>query len=554
MRTGTHRGIATLIVMAMVMAGFSAAAGGAFAATENNLLKVAGVSWYGPNSTEQAVPGTDYVPLVISFIVLTNSSLGQSMSVSVNLTSQFSYSNVTGGSAQTTVTIAPVVQGSFLTIVQLVNISATASNGLYTEQLSYVLQGGTGGAVTGSSQFTLPLLGTVNLVPAGSTFGSASTPIPGTPGMKFVPLSMAIENTGNSPVTNISATYTPSGYLYGSPQTSYVSAMPSFGFATLTFLVSISSDATLGFVQQSVIAHYNGANHTIQFNVPLTGYANISMINYFTNPPAIYQGEKYIQLTVLTANSGNSFASDLTVGASAAHFDVLTAPYRLPAYPSGYQLNFTFLLNAMNYTGPAPVTVTIGGTQYVIPLYLKQEGALDISSTVPVFNPGGSNQLEIFTLTNGGNTTMYDLNIHLLSPGIISIHIPSSNPFAALTANNVTFAELKQGQSVTVTFSMDTASSAPVGSYPAQLLVTWMHNDSATQLSKTYTFSEVVKKSGVQQFTDSFALTPLNTVVLVVILAAVIAVAAVVLARSRRRKRGEKVSQRRLAENGEKKE
>lgn len=540
MKRSICRAIAAALVIVFVFAALGNASTTARAATENGLLKVTGVSWYAPNSTELAVPGTNYVPLLVSFIVLANSSSGTVLNASVNLTSQFAYSGVSGGSAKTVISVSPVTQGGTYTLLQMVNISASAQDGLYTENLSYTITGGAVSPITGSSQFTLPLLGSVNLVSAGSEFGTPSAPILGTPGMKFVPLSVSIENTGNSPVTNVSATYTPAGYLYGSAQTTYISAMSPFGFEMLTFLVSISANATQGFVQQSIVMNYNGANHTLAFSVPVTGYSNISVVNYFTNPPAIYQNEKYITLTIYTANSGNSFSGPIAVSASSSSFEILTAPYLLPAYPEGAELNFTFLLDAMNHSGPAPVTVTIGSAAYVIPLYLKSEGEMVVASKIPVFNPGNSKQIELFTLTNAGNSTMYDISIHLLSPSIVSIHIPSSNPFAALTANNITFAELLPHQTIDVTFSVDTASNAPTGEYPAQLLVTWMYNDSSTVFHKTYAFSEVVSRSSIQQFTDTFTLNPLNGAILGVMIAvvAILAGLAVRGARRRRKERG----------------
>ncbi len=547
MKRIAYRAIAAGLMIAVLLAGLSVTATGANAATENNLLKVTGASWYSPGSAGLAVPGTDYVPLFISFVALFNSTGGSVLNVSANLTAQFSYSNVTGGQAKTTLQLAPVTQGSEYTLIQMVNISAAAANGLYTEQLAYSVFNSTGTVLSGNSAFTLPLLGSVNLVSAGAAFGTSANPIQGTPGMKYIPLSVFVENTGNSAVTNISVQYAPSGHLYGQVQTTYVSAMQAFGFATLTFVVSIDSTTPLGLVQQSLLLSYNSADHPLNFSVPVTGYSNISVINYFTNPPAVFQNEKYIQLTVYTANAGNSFAANLTVSASSSHFDILTAPYLLPAYPAGRQLNFTFLMNALNYTGPARVTVSIGNSAYSIPLYLKPEGTLDISSAVPVFNPGNSNQLISFTVTNGGNLTLWNLNMHLLSPGIISIHIPSSNPFAALTADNVTFAELQPGQTLTVTFLMDTSSSAAVGTYTAQLFISWMHNDSSSVFYKAYSFSEVVQKSSVQRFTEAFALTPLNGAVLAVIVIAVIVLAVAGLRRSRGRKKEGKVAQRKLA-------
>lgn len=532
-----YRVFAIALVVAVLLAGFGLAAPPARAATQNGLVKVTGAEWYSANSTLQGVPGTSGVPLLVSFVMLTNGSAGQVMNISANLTSPFSYTVVPGQYPVTNYTFAPIVQGAEYTIVQLVNISSAAATGYYTESLSYSITGPSGPAVQGSATFTLPLLGSVSLVAAGSSFGSPSSPIPGTPGMKYVPLTVDIENTGNSAAANITASYQPSGYLYGAQQTTYVSAVAPYGFVQLTFLVSIAGSTPEGFVEQNLTLSYNGANHAVPFYAPVTGYASLSLVNFFTNPPVIYQNEKFVTLEVFAVNSGNSYAGNVTVSAASGSFSVLTSPYALPAFPPGAQLNFTFVLNALNSTGPAPVTLTIGPGTYTLPLYIKPEGSVAISSAIPTFNPGSSSQLMTFNLENTGNTTLYDLNIHLLSASIISIHIPTSNPFAALTADNVTFAQLDPGQSLVVTFLVDTSSSAAVGTYPAQLLVTWLHNDSSNLFFRTYSFSEVVKKSSVQQFTDAFTLDPLNTAVLVVIVLAAVIAATVAVRRSRRRKR-----------------
>lgn len=519
--------IVSVILFATVLVGLAGHAEAAPAPT--GTVGVTGVSWFTPNSTQLAVPGMNEVPLFLTFentVALTN--LTVQMNLTAHGTGAFSYSYVigTGKTVNEVYDIPFLPAGSTTTIEQTVNISSSASNGIYSENLTYSY-GNASVTYYGNISFNVPLAGSVNIVSPSAFFGTQSSMMAGTPGMTNVPITVMLENTGNSAATNVSVSYTPTGSLSGSTQGTIISAIPAYGAIPVTFLVSVADNASISQVyEQNLDVSYYGGAHTVQFNLPITGSSNISIINYYTNPPVVYQDEKFISLTIVTENTGSSFAKNVGVSVSSSRFDVLSNPYSLSYYPSGAVENFTFLMNAKNYTGSAGLQVTLGKNTQTLPIYLHSYGNFKISPSVPDFHSGVNKQLMSFNITNTGNQTLYYFTVHLLSPSVISLHIPSSNPLAALTETNVTFAQIKPGQTVTATFIVDTSSSAAFATYPAQLAMSWRLNNSVNPFYQTYNFNEKVAPTGIQNLQGMITFTPLNIAVLVLIIALVIGLAA----------------------------
>lgn len=533
-----------LLISISALAGISMISS-AQTATANNALSITGVAWYSQNSTMQAVPGIDDIPLFVSFMNEgafpgNITMLNVSMNLTTSAGSPFSYSYINGPNAEFSqhfnITALPI--GDSATIVQMVNISKYASTGIYAEKLSYVFYSGAQ-EYAGNATFPVPLLGTINIVSPNAFFGTSSNELVGGPSLNNVPVTVYLENTGNSPATNITASYTPSGSFSGQSQTTYISAIPSYGAVPVTFLVNVSQSSGTGLLSQVMNVTYNGLSHNVTFKLPVIGSSNVSVVNYYTNPPVIYQDQKFVQLTVFTANSGTSFAKDTNAYVTSAAFASLTGQYNLSYYPSGSMLNFTFILNAMNVTGSAPVVFHLGNLQYTIPLYLHNYGTLQITSSIPTMHPGSSKSVMEFNITNTANVTMMDINIHLLTPSVVSIHVSSSNPLGALTANNVTFSELKPGQTITVTFVVDTESNANTGTYPAQLFMSWRLNDTQSIFYHTYNFNEKITPTAIQSLTSSFTLTPINELFLAIVIILIVTV--IVLAvRGRSKKKIEK--------------
>ena len=393
------------------------------------------------------------------------------------------------------------------------------------------------------------------VVVTGAYWYSQNSTVQVAPGDDYVPLFVQFDVAGSFTYVNASVNLS---YYGGSPfsysyisgpntyqRTYYNLSFPTAGQAvTINQLVNVSSLAAKGVYEVALEVTTNSTPSTPffeTFKVSVLGTPQLTLVNYYTDPPVIYQDQKYVQLTAVVSNTGLGPAKNLQVYASSSSFSVLTSDYSIAYLPSGSLYNFTFLLNARDVSGQAPVTLHLGNTSYLIPLYLHNYGSLKITSSLPTMPIGSSSLLELFNITNMGNKTMYGLSVYLLSPSVISIHIPSSNPLAALTADNYTISELQPGQTATVTYIVDVSSSAKAQSYTAQIFTSWHLNNTAQEFTQTYNFNETVSPTAIQQFTSSLTFTPLNIGVLGFIIVLIIALVAV-SARSRRLRKKLKAS------------
>lgn len=374
------------------------------------------------------------------------------------------------------------------------------------------------------------------------------------PGSNYVPLFVQFEVAGSFSYLNVSVDLTyynasPFSYSYiTGPNVNQVdyynlTATSPTQIVTVNQIVNVSSNATGGIYQLALQVSTNvtpGTYSYVPFKVAVLGTPQLSVVNYYTNPPAIYQDQKYVQLTAVISNTGAGPAKNMLVVLTSSDFTIITKQYNVSYFPSGTVENFTFLMNARNITGQAPVTLSYGPHSEIIPLYLNNHGSLQIQGKLPPLSPGVSSALEQFNVTNIGNKTMYDLNVHLLSPSVVSIHIPTSNPLAALTADNFTIAKLLPGQTIVVTYIVDVSSSAAYQQYPAQLIVQWNLNNTAQTFHQVYVFNENISPTALQSLTSNLTFTPLNIGVLVLIVA-IIAVLSGLAVRSRRKKKQSKV-------------
>ena len=379
------------------------------------------------------------------------------------------------------------------------------------------------------------------------------------PGSSYLPLfvTLSVTEAGTENYENFSIGLGASGYF----SYSYVNGAKTgvIDYENLTFptsatavtrtitleqLVNISSDAQKGVYQLSVNLKTNltGGSETIPFQAGVLATPSITLVNSFTDPPVIYQDEKYISLTLVLANSGLGAYQNFNVSVSSPYFQILTGTYHIPYFQSGAIENLTFLISAHDVTGDAPINVTYGQATSQIALYLHSHGSLSVSSVIPTLQPGSSSDVEQFNITNTGNVAMYDIQIHLASPSVISIHVSSSNPLGELTANNVTVGQLNPGQEITITFMVDVSSSASSISYPAQLIILWHTNDSQEQFMQVYNFAENVSPTTLQQIQNSLTFTPLNMVILGVIVVLIIALIAVSAHSRRLKKKSERRS------------
>ena len=371
-------------------------------------VEVTGVHWYNQTSSMLPAPGSGDVPLYVTFTALAT----ENVSAFINLTSPFSYSYISGPNSDVkSVYTLSLKAGNSYTIMQMVNISASASGNLYEENITLSTSSGSSNA-----NFTLPI-----------------------------------------------------------------------------------------------------------------GQPSLSVVTYYTNPPVIYQDQKGIKLTVVTSNTGTSNANNVTAGIYSKYFNVISpANYSIKYYPLGKIMNFTFYLNAKNVSGSAPIYFSMYNITYTLKSRINSDQYvnLKITEASDKLVSGEKKQIITFYINNTGNKTFRDLNIHMLMPSVISIHIPSSNPLAALDADNVTYSSLKPGQSLRVTFIVD-VSDVYSGNYPVQLLVEYRFNNTESVFYKTATFTEKVSPSPDEEIEHNI-IKPEYLVPIVLVIAILIIIGAAV--------------------------
>ena len=604
-------------------------------------IAITGMNWYSENSTALAAPGYSNVPLVATFI--SEASL-VNLNVSLNFTSagkgNFNYSYVSGsGKELRDYHSFPITTvGKQYSVYQLTNISANAPTGIYEMTLDYSYSVGNT-TVTGNVSSQVELLGRVDIIPQQAYFGLPGTPISATAYESNLPLTIYLENNGNSaatnvtvtyspqspfngttqrltiaafpayasipvsftvdtgasrmvnsqsisisvfglthvesfnatlasfpyivaaatefdtgtvvaghgmknvplqfyleedssvPVTNVSVSYTPTDPLSGFTQRNVISALPAYTSIPVTFLVDITKDNT-EFIQNLTLI-YNGTSHTVPFNVIVPGNSDITMINYFTTPSYIYQNEQFVLLKVELINGGDSISPALKIDLNSSSFGVSTKEYSLPGASPGVPINLTFLINATNSVGTANLFLHVNDKTFTLNEKILSRGSVNISSGPIAVSAGTNANLFVFTAKNTGNVTMVDLNFHILTADVFYIDVPSSNPLGSLTANNITFAQLVPGQSLTVTFVMDVQSAATTGTYPSQLVLTYMTNNSTQQFLVTHNFNVSVQETAIQHLSSTSGLTYVVIIVAVVI----VVVFSVLIMRNRKKKK-----------------
>ncbi|WP_337860837.1 hypothetical protein [Ferroplasma sp.] len=363
---------------------------------------------------------------------------------------------------------------------------------------------------------------------------SSELPAPGSSGIPLYVTFIAYTTINDINISiNLTAYKAPLSYAYISGPDKNVrtfNVMPEVvaGHSyTIMQLVNINKSSESSFYDEN-LSYYNS---TISGNTTITipvGKPQIGIISYSTNPPVIYQNEKFIKLTVYTENTGTSSMKNVNVYITSPNYTIVSpSNYNISYYPLGKLLNFTFYIDAKNVTGNSPLEFHINQNVYTLNTYIHGNGKTSLSVAIENTRliSNTKKQLMVFYLNNTGTKSFIDIEIHMLSPEVISIYVSSSNPLGALTANNVTFAQIRPGESIKVTYLVDT-SPGSAGTYPVQLLVQYHFNNTAETFNKVFTYNQTIQPTTEKQISSTLT-EPLYAgmaALIIVILGAIVAV------------------------------
>ncbi|MGP6239588.1 COG1361 S-layer family protein [Cuniculiplasma sp. SKW4] len=496
--------------------------------------------WVNQSSQLVVTPGMNDIPLFASFEATSSSMnnllVNMSIGLNYNGSGPLSESYVHGLNRKVTDYENYIYQaGKTYTAYQLVNISANYSSGLYTEFLNYTVTNITKGTQVARGQipFQIDIAGSINLEVSAVYFTFDGQMIEPEPGLHNGLMHIVLENAGTGSIVNASISYMPQYPFSGHSYVLNVPGIEAFGILNITVPVNISESAGYGNYNISLNVSYDGTNHYITRDVVITGYSSIMLIQYHTNPLIVYEGEKYVALDAEIINNGTSPLFNEPVSFTGA-FKTLAGNFTLPALMPGAVMNLTFYFNSPYAHGMIYPSLKIGSSIFSIPVYIHEGAKISVTSGSFNFNPGQSKAVMTFVFTNTGNRTAYDIQIHLLSPSILSIHVSSSNPLGALTANNVTIGSLAPGMSFTVTFIVDLSGSASTGTYSSQIAYSYMYNDSTSRFNQFYNFDFHVVPTELQNIQQT--VNPSNIIFDGVIIILLVLILSGLLVAAKRRK------------------
>ncbi|MGC8663583.1 MAG: hypothetical protein ACP5SF_03520 [Thermoplasmata archaeon] len=333
------------------------ALGVSFSSAQETPLVISNVAWYSENSTVQPVPGMNNVPLILTF-----ENSGPSIynfTAYIYLKEPFSYGyviNNTQTTEKTVISLPEFTTGSKLEIMQLVNISPNARNGVYVENLfAYGKYSDSYPMENLSTTFFLPLDGNVNIFVASSYIGENGQILNPVPGENPVPFTIVIGNSGNEPVTNVTFTFNPKFPFNGNAHKSIITVIPEYGYVPLTFMVNFSKNVKNGnYLQKLQFSYYNVTGST-SFNFSWCENYSISVLGSYLGYNGNFingiGGMKNIPLTLEISNSGTDYVSNVSFVYSPEYpFQGLTQKKHFPVLAPFQVETLAFIVSIENST------------------------------------------------------------------------------------------------------------------------------------------------------------------------------------------------------------
>jgi len=422
--------------------------------------------------------------------------------------------------------IAPF-QPELLTFV--VSIANGTLDGIYNQTLETII-----GSNLSRMEFSVQINGYSDIIVDGSFLNISSGDLVPGPGMRDIPINIVISNIGNTNPTNITFTYSPEYPFYGQKQELNIPVLPEFKPITLTYFVSIFSNASDGVYQQEIHYDFSGYYGIVKFSTSLLGYSNISIQGYFLNPSYVYTNQTFNAVTFSIINSGNSPAFNVTVQARSS-MEIVNTPMNISLLPPHLPLNYTVYYNSPSLPGIYYIYFFAGNKEIAVPVNVIQSPVLSLKSNFPTLTPGESKVQVTFYLENRGPSTIQSMQVHFVYPEVLDLYVSSDNPLGGLFLNNVTLASIKPGQNFTLPYIIDVADNAIPGKYTGELVILIMENNTIRPILETFYFTFQISTPFFSTNGTSGVLT-LSNITIIILVIIIIALVGMYIRQIRKKK------------------
>ncbi|WCM37851.1 hypothetical protein GO599_10555 [Sulfolobus islandicus] len=349
-------------------------------------------------------------------------------------------------------------QGQTVNVTYLFDIASAAKTGTYTDVV--IVQGVTTSGTQATYDVLVPVViaGYVNFS-ASSVWGTTSNPMVVGPGENNIPLTIILQNLGNSLVTNITLELNSQFPVKFLQNNATISAIPAGYYGEATVMASVYPNVTQGlyYIRLNII-YYHNATTTVLVPIDIGSSNQVSLEDAWgtpSDPIVAAPGETLLPLTIYVKNLGENLLSNVML--------ILQSHY-----PIQFLQNYTMIgfvpAGGYNYvTVVANVYKNVTPGVYYVPITLvAYDGGFMQTFEMPVYILGYVNfsASSVWGTTSnpmvvGPGENNIPLTIILQNTGIVSItnatlFLQSQYPVEFLQ-NNVTIGNIPVGYPIPVT-------------------------------------------------------------------------------------------------------
>ncbi|TRN02453.1 hypothetical protein DJ527_03995 [Sulfolobus sp. F1] len=352
--------------------------------------------------------------------------------------------------------------GQTINVTFLFNISNTAKDGVYSEAIAIQGIGQFGQTIDTTVLVAVPVLGYVNFS-ASSVWGTTSSPMVVGPGENNVPLTIILQNLGNSLVTNITLDLNSQFPVRFLQSNASISAIEPGYYGEVTVMASVYPNATEGlyYIKLKIIYYHNDTQYVL-LPVDIGASNQVSIVDAWgtpSDPQIAAPGETLLPLTIYVENLGENLLSNVTLMLQ-SHYPIqfLQNNATVGFVPAGSYNYATVIANVYSNATPGvyyiPITVQIyNGYRQVfrMPVYIlgyvnfSASSVWGTTSSPMVVGPGENNvpltiilqDTGIATVTNATLILQSQYPVEFLQSNVSVGNIPVGQPIPVTVLANV---------------------------------------------------------------------------------------------------------------------